>query len=132
MRKIFYFTFLLIGIGLIYISCYKWDNPYDSDNDIQLSLTMQDTIRNETLCTIQWKVETKKGKPAKKFRNFDLKISLFRDNVFLEEIAQCQSNDKSFIWHVDVLKPHHFYKIQINSTENFEIQAFSNQFIITE
>ena len=132
------FIIILSIIFPLFFSCQKlkdpfnsfqWDNPYDLNNEIQLSLAaIPDTIFNHSNCTIQWTVKAnRKGEPV---RDFDLKISLYRDNIFLEEITRCKSNDKSFPWRVNVLKPYYSYKIQIKSVENFSIQDFSNEFII--
>jgi len=138
MKKIFCYILLLIGLGVIN-SC-KWDNPYDENNNIGLSLkSIPDTISNDTTYTIQWEVintKYKMPKPAKNFCPFDVEIILYRDNFhFLDTIATSwssdwDSNSKSFTWHVNVLKPYYLYRIQIKSKENINIQAFSNEFII--
>ena len=119
---------IIISLGLLLFSC-QWDNPYDLNNEIRLSLTsMPDTICNDSTYVIQWEVEAnRKGKPV---RNFELKISLYRNNLFLEEITRCNSNDKQFVWHIDVLKTYLPYKIQIKSIENYDIQTFGNEFTI--
>ena len=129
-----------LSLGLLLFSCEtfedpifpakKWDNPYDLDNEIVLTLEpIPDTIANDTTYVIKWEIVTNKGKSV---RDFDVKISLFRDNLFLKEITTCNSNNKSFTWHVNIDQPDRLYRIEIKSIANYFIQARSNEFSIIE
>jgi hypothetical protein len=131
MKKLFCFTLLLIGFGIVNTSCFKWDNPYDLDNEIVLSLEpIPNSISNDSTFVIKWDVATKNGKSI---RNFDIKISLFHVHNFLEEIIiceKCNSNDRFFQWHVKIEQPDGYYWIEIKSVANYFIQAHSNEFSI--
>jgi len=117
--------FMLIGMFIILTciySCYKWDNPYDENAKIKISINFPCLAEINNSYSIELTTDSR--------NDFNVQLDLYKGDNWVSNIAENVPSKGTITWKVPVSVTGSDYKIKATSSINSSFYSFSNNFEI--